>query len=106
MEIKDAGSVSSVGVTESLRWKNTEISNHDRWWMGGFRCESTKHNSIMSCGWCVVQHYWRNINSKPMEHVRKFVYDQISDKQDLLEVTTVWYENERRYEDSRSFGWF
>ena len=41
-----------------------------------------------------------------MEQVRKFVYDQISDKQNLLEVTTVRYENERRYEDCISFKCF
>ena len=29
-----------------------------------------------------------------MEQTRKFVYDQISNKHNLLEVTVIWYENE------------
>ena len=41
-----------------------------------------------------------------MEEVRKHVYDEIFDKQNLLEETTIQYENERRYEDSRSFECF
>ena len=41
-----------------------------------------------------------------MEKARKYVYDQIFDKQNLLEETFVQYENDRRYEDSRSFEFF
>ena len=41
-----------------------------------------------------------------MEQVRKFVYDQIFDKHNLVEVTIVWYENEGSCEDSRSFDCF
>ena len=38
-----------------------------------------------------------------MEQVRKSVYDQIIDKRNLLEMKIARYENERRYEDRRSF---
>ena len=106
MEFKDVGFINLAGVRKSFRGKKKKTSHHGRWWMTGFRCQSAKHNSIMSRGWCVVQHYWRDLNNKPMEQVRKYVYDQISDKHNLLEETTIRYDNERRYEYIRSFECF
>ena len=74
--------------------------------MRGIRCQRTEHNSIMSCVCCVIQRCWRKVTSKPMEQVRKSVYDKIFDKYNLLEETGVLYENEIRYVDNRSFECF
>ena len=41
-----------------------------------------------------------------MEEFIKYVYDEIFDKQNSLEETTVQSENERRYEDNISFQCF